>query len=256
MRFWAAWEFLTIIPAPRRREFVAQELGRSVAFFPVVGLVLGLVLLGLDRLMALFLPSFLINMLLVAALAILTGALHLDGFIDTCDGLAAKKSTQARLKVMGDSRVGGFGVVGGSCLILCKFASLVALPQTLRGTALVLMPVLSRWGMVGVISLFGAAKKQGMGWLVKREVNWKETTAATVFSLSVTLAFLGWWGAPVLAGLCLVVLGAAKSLCHIFGGLTGDMYGAICEFAEVAVLILFVTVGGLGGSGWLGSVLL
>ncbi|MCK4262566.1 MAG: adenosylcobinamide-GDP ribazoletransferase, partial [Dehalococcoidia bacterium] len=73
---------------------------------------------------------------------------------------------------------------------------------------------------------------------------------------SVTLAFLGWWGAPVLGGLCLVVLGAAKSLCHIFGGLTGDMYGAICEFAEVAVLILFVTVGGLGGSGSLGSVLL
>ncbi|MCK4222429.1 MAG: adenosylcobinamide-GDP ribazoletransferase, partial [Dehalococcoidia bacterium] len=102
MRFWAAWQFLTIIPAPRRREFVTQELGKSVAFFPVIGLVLGLVLLGLDRLMALFLPSFLINILLVAALAILTGALHLDGFIDTCDGLAAKKSTQARLKVMGD----------------------------------------------------------------------------------------------------------------------------------------------------------
>jgi len=255
LRFWVAWQFLTILPAPRRRQPVAEGLGKSLDFFPVVGLVLGLALFGLDWVMGLFLPLGLVNALLVAALVVLTGALHLDGFIDTCDGLAVASSTRDKLRAMGDSRVGGFGVVGGCCLIVCKFAALAALPGALRGAALILMPVLGRWGMVGAVSFFGSAKKQGMGSLVKQEAGWKNAAMATVFSVVVAMILLGWWGVAVLGGVCLVLLGASKWLCHVFGGLTGDMYGAIGEFVELAVLILVVLVGGLGGCGWLGSLL-
>jgi len=252
MRFWIAWQFLTIIPSPFRRGYGAEDLGKSISFFPVVGLFLGLVLFGLDLLLGLFLPSILINVLLVIALVILTGALHLDGFIDTCDGLGVKSSVSDKLKVMSDSRVGGFGVVGGCCLVLAKFASLVALPQQLRSSALILMPVLSRWGMVYAISAFPLAKKEGMGWTVKQEASWKGMAVATVFSLIIASVLLKWWGAALLAALSLILLVVSKYLCSRFGGLTGDTYGAINEFAEVVVLILMFLIGELGGASWLG----
>ncbi len=252
MRFWIAWQFLTIISSPRRQEYRSEDLGKAIGFFPVVGLFLGLALFGLDRLLGLFLPSILINVLLVIALVILTGALHLDGFIDTCDGLSVKSSVSDKLKVMSDSRVGGFGVVGGCCLVLAKFASLVALPQQLRSSALILMPILSRWGMVYAISFFAAARREGMGWAVKQEANWKGMAVATVFSLIVALVLLKWWGAALMAALGLILLGFSKYLCSRFGGLTGDTYGAINEFAEVVVLILMLLIGELGGASWLG----
>ena len=250
MRFWVAWQFLTIIPFPHYREH-GKDLGKSVSFFPMVGLFLGLVLFGFDYLLGLFLPSILVNALLLIALIILTGALHLDGFIDTCDGLALRSSTSDRLRIMSDSRVGGFGVVGGCCLIIAKFAALFALPQQLRASALVLMPILGRWGMVYAISTFPLAKKEGMGWAIKQEANWKGLACATAFSLIIVLVLLKWWAAMLLAALCLILLAFSKYLCSRFGGLTGDNYGAINEFAEVVVLILTFMVAELGGSSWL-----
>jgi len=252
MRFWIAWQFLTIIPSPSRQEYAVENLGKSISFFPLVGLFLGAVLFGLDRLLGLFLPSILINVLLIVALIILTGALHLDGFIDTCDGFAVRSSASDKLKIMSDSRVGGFGVAGGSCLVLAKFASLMALPQGLRASALILMPILSRWGMVYAISAFPLAKREGMGWAVKQGARWKGMVIATLFALIIALVLLSWWGAALLATLCLILLAFSKYLCSKFGGLTGDSYGAINEFAEVIVLILFLIIGELGGTSWLG----
>jgi len=252
VRFWIAWQFLTIIPSPHHRERGVEALGKSISYFPIVGLFLGLVLLGLDRLLGLFLASILVNILLVIALIVLTGALHLDGFIDTCDGLAIKSSTSERLNIMSDSRVGGFGVVGGCCLIIAKFAALVALPQELRASALILMPVLSRWGIVYAISALPTAKKEGMGWAIKQGANWQGLAVATAFSLITALALLTWWGAIIMAALCLILLAFSRYLCSRFGGLTGDSYGAINELAEVVMLILIFIIGEAGGTSWLG----
>lgn len=219
--------------------------------FPVVGLLLGLVLFGLDRLLSLFLPPILINVLLVVALVIMTGALHLDGFIDTCDGLSVKSAVSDKLRVMRDSRVGAFGIVGGSCLILAKFAALVALPEGIRASALILMPILGRWGMVYAIYAFPLARSEGMGWAIKQKANLNGIALASLFSLIMALLLLQWWAVALLAVLCLVLLMLSKYLCSRFGGLTGDSYGAINEFAEVTVLILVYIVAKLGAASWL-----
>lgn len=252
MRFWIAWQLLTIIPSPPRyRGYSAEDLGHSIRFFPVVGLFFGLVLLGLDYLLGLFLPSIVVNVLLIIALVILTGALHLDGFVDTCDGLVIRSSVSDKLKIMADSRVGVFGVVGCCCLILVKFAALFTLPEGLRAGTLVLMPVLSRWGMVYAIHTFPPAKREGLGWAAKQRANWKGIAIASTFALIVALALLGWWGAALLAALFFILWTASKYLSSRFGGLTGDNYGAINEFAEVVVLILAFIVAALGGVSWL-----
>ncbi|MCD6391176.1 MAG: adenosylcobinamide-GDP ribazoletransferase [Dehalococcoidia bacterium] len=251
MRFWIAWQFLTIIPSPPRyRLYSAEDLGRSISLFPVVGLLLGLVLFGLNYLLGLFLPPIVVSILLVIALVILTGALHLDGFIDTCDGLVVRSSASNKLKIMSDTQVGAFGVVGGCCLILAKFAALFSLPEGLRAIALILMPILSRWGMVYALYAFHPAKKEGLGWAAKQKANWKGMAAATIFTLVMAFALLNWWGAALLAALSLILWAASKYLCSKFGGLTGDNYGAINEFAEVVVLILIFVIAELGGASW------
>jgi len=235
--FLAAIQFLTIIPL--RREIGAREVGQSLAYFPLVGLMIGGFLFGLDRLLGLAFPPGVVNVLLVIALVILTRVLHLDGFIDTCDGLAGGQSPEARLRVMRDSRVGSFGVVGACCLILLKYVSLVFLPGEQRLVALVLMPAMARWTMVYAVFAHPYAREgQGMGASFKEWASWPRMAIATAITLAASLALMRFEGLAVMASAWLISLAMASCLSKKLGGLTGDTYGAINEVVEVAVLIL------------------
>src|SRR4030043_2032506 len=180
MGFWAAIQFLTIFPTPLRHEVSAKTCGQSLTYFPLVGLILGAILLGLHYGLTLILPASIVNALLIIILVILTGAHHLDGFIDTCDGVIAGKSKKERLAIMSDSKVGAFGIVGAILLLLLQHSSLSSSPIL---PALLLMPTLSRWTMVSIIFTFPYAKRSGMGLAFKRGANWQRLTIATIISL-------------------------------------------------------------------------
>ena len=185
MKFLAALQFLTIIPL--RRTFGLEDMGRSLGYFPVVGLILGLILAGLSWLLDLVLPLALVNILLIVALVVLTGALHLDGLVDTCDGMAWHRTPQERLEVMRDSRAGSFGVVGACCLLLVKYVSLNSVPEASRTAALVLMPVLGRWGMAYAVFAYPYARSHGMGRIFQEQTTWRSLVLATVTVLVVAV---------------------------------------------------------------------
>lgn len=252
MSFWSVLQFLTTIPPPVHVCYGPEKLGKSVMFFPLVGLVLGLLLVGLDRLLGLLLPSMVSSALVVVALVALTGALHLDGLIDTCDGFAVTGSRQQRLDAMRDSRVGGFGVIGGSSLIVLKFASLAALTGWVRGAGLLLMPVLSRWAMVYAITGFRPARSEGSGWAAKQASGGTGFAVATTIALAMSVLVLSYWGVALMAVLLGFCLAACRYLQSSFGGLTGDSYGAVNEAVEVAVLLLVLVAqqAGVGGCAW------
>jgi cobalamin synthase len=109
--FALAWRLLTVIPLPFPAEDFTRPAGPAAAYFPLVGLVLGLVLAGADWLLALALPQGVAATLLLVVWVGLTGMLHLDGFMDACDGLLPPRDPDRRLEIMKDSRVGAFGVV-------------------------------------------------------------------------------------------------------------------------------------------------
>lgn len=251
MGFWTAWQFFTIFPAPGNKGTGEQGIETSIAYFPVIGLVLGGILLGLDQLFDLFLPPFLIDSLLIVALVVLTGALHLDGFMDTCDGFAVKTTAEDRLRVMSDSRVGGFGVAGACCLILLKFASLVSLPEELRAVALLLMPTISRWGAAYCILSFPSARKQGLGQMYKEKAGWPVLVIATSLTLAIASIFLTWIGPVLMVTIWLLVYLMAKGLSFLLEGLTGDTYGFIIEVSEVCILIAIIIIDKAGGTSWL-----
>ena len=232
-----AFQFLTIIPL--RRETGAGDMGRSLAFFPFVGLVIGGLLYGLDRLLELAFPLALVNILLIVVLIVVTRALHFDGFIDTCDGLAGGNSPAARLEIMRDSRVGAFGVLGACCLILLMYVSLSVLPDEWRMEALILMPAIARWTMVYAVVFYPYARKsEGLGTSFKEGARWPSALVATAITLAACAGLMRLDGLAVMAAAWLISLLVAFYLSRKLGGLTGDSYGAINEVVEVAVLIL------------------
>ena len=257
MRLLDALRFLTIIPLPRWREASPVELGRSIAYFPVVGIIIGLILTGLGWPLGLILPAAVVNVLLIVSLAIIGGALHLDGLADTCDGIAGHKTVEARWQVMHDSRVGGFGIAGVCLLLLVKYVSLNSVPGHLLLVTLVLMPLVSRWAMVYALFAYPYARPSGLGKTFKQAADWRRFSLATAITLAAAMGLTAWVnnaysylaGLAIMGGTWIIITAMAAYLKRKFAGLTGDTYGAINEVAEVVVLIL---VSLLAHNRWLG----
>ena len=238
MKFLAAVRFLTIIPLPGRREVSPEEVGRSIVYFPLVGVIIGLILVGLNWLLGLFLPSALVTVLLVVSLVVISGALHLDGFVDTCDGIGGHKTVEERWRVMQDSRAGGFGIIGVCCLLLVKYVSMSGVPDSWLMQTLVLMPVVGRWAMVYAVFAYPYAKPSGLGKVFKQVASWPRFVIATFITLAVAVILASLTGFVIMLAIWVIVIAMAAYLKGKFGGLTGDTYGAINEVAEVCVLIL------------------
>ncbi len=246
MKLLAALRFLTIIPVPYRAEGSVEEIGRSISYFPIVGAIIGLILAGLNWLLGLLLPSAVVNGLLIVSLVVISGALHIDGFVDTCDGIAGHKTVEARWQVMHDSRAGAFGIVGAFLLLLVKYVSLSSVPETWLMATLVLMPVVSRWAMVYAVFVYPYARPEGLGRVFKQGTSWQRFTIATIITLAVAiglarLANITYFylaGSAIIVGIWVIVVAMASYFKGKFSGLTGDTYGSINEVAEVCVLIL------------------
>ena len=232
-----AIQFMTQSPAFIRRPFTDKELGRAVGYFPVVGLVLGLVLLLGHTILNLILPAPVVVILLLALWVLMTGALHLDGLLDACDGLFGGFTPESRMEIMRDERIGAFALAGGVLLLLTKFTALQAVIAT-TPQALLLAPLLGRWTVPLALVAFPYARPKGLGRTMKDQANWGDLAFATIITLGAT-----WWIAGVqglvafgLVGL-LTLLGGVYVMKKI-PGLTGDIYGALCELGETLVLLL------------------
>jgi adenosylcobinamide-GDP ribazoletransferase len=241
----AAVQFLTVIPPLVRRPFTPEELGRSVGWFPLVGVLLGGFLAGLDWLLGRAFAPGVAAALVLAAWVLCTGALHLDGFLDACDGLFGGHTPEARLRIMRDERAGAFAVIGGVLLLLLKYAALAGNPDRLA--ALVVAPVVGRWGMAVAVVAFPYGRPEGLGRAMKDHSGWPQAALASVIAgavLSATIVLTGSGRAGLTLPLAAAVTWAGgRFALRRLPGLTGDIYGALCEVLEVAVLLVFVAGG-------------
>jgi adenosylcobinamide-GDP ribazoletransferase len=237
-----ALQFLTIAPSIIQRAFTPAELGWAVGFFPLVGLLLGGLLAGLDAVLRLVFPISVSTALVLAAWVALTGALHLDGFLDACDGLLGGSSPEERLRILRDERVGAFAVAGGILLLLTKYAALAAVPGRLA--ALVIACALGRWGMTLAVVAFPYARPQGLGRDMKDNAGWPQMALATFVALAVAWGIAGWSGLMAFALAGVITWAVARFTLGRIPGLTGDLYGATCEVVELAALLTLVALGG------------
>jgi adenosylcobinamide-GDP ribazoletransferase len=233
--------FLTRLPLPHRRN--QRGLGAVVAVFPLAGLILGLLLVAFDTaLQAAGLPPTTRNILIVVALVSLTGGLHLDGLMDTCDGLWGGHTPQRRLEIMRDSRVGSYGVLGGACILLLKVAGLEGLHGASRLAALALAPALARWAIVLATRLFPQARPAGLGATFRAAVTTPRLLGAATSSLLIAAIVSPMAGLTAWVACTMLTWLLGRAISGAIGGLTGDSYGAVIELSEVAALFVFALV--------------
>ncbi len=242
----AAFQFLTILPI--RRSFNTVQMARSTAYFPLVGLAIGLVLAAANYLLTLVLPDAVVNILLLALLVLCSGGLHLDGLADTMDGAAGHRSPERRLDIMRDSRIGGFGAIGLIMILLLEYVFLNNLPVDLKWMALIAAPTISRWTMVFAIYAYPYARPDGLGKAFKEGVSYRQLILATAMAALVTCGLWGPAGLFMAAGAFLMVLLTAGYLKRLLRGLTGDSYGAINEVVTVSVFLAVIV---LNHNNWL-----
>ena len=237
----AAFQFLTIFPTLIKRMFTPQEMGRAAGWFPLVGVVLGTLLYAVNYAARLVFPGSVSAALTLLAWVVFTRAFHLDGFMDTCDGLFGGWTPERRLEIMKDSRMGAFGAAGGALVLLLKYTALAASLD--MGPALVISATLARWGMALAIFAFPYAREQGLGREIKDNAGWLQIILATCIALIVIWFVTGIMGliAFALAGLTLWL--GARYILRLIPGLTGDSYGALCEGIELVVLLFFAARG-------------
>ncbi len=232
-----ALSFLTVLPS-RAPAAPAAAFPRAVAFFPLVGAGLGLVVAAFDQLARTVLAAPVVVALDLGLLAVLSGGLHLDGLADASDGLLpAAMSSEERLSLMRSGTVGAFGVVAVALALLTEFAALAGLDPALRGPALVASVALSRWSMSVALWAWPYARPSGLGRVFKDGLGAVDATVATVAVLLVAVAALGSAAtASLLAALLVTLVVGALALRRI-AGVTGDVCGAIGELSFAASLV-------------------
>ena len=245
MELVAAVRFLSVLPVPGntqlfRSEHTAPHPLIGSQYFPLVGLLLGLLLWLLVLVFSPLVPQLVLAALLVVALVLLTGGLHLDGLMDTCDGLFGGATRERKLEIMRDSRVGSFGVLGGICVLLLKFALFASVREhSLPLVLLVALPS-ARWAMVLALRVFPSARPTGLGAAFRQAVTTERLVAAGIMALAIVLiaghlsGLIAWLAATVAA------LALGYWMTRSLGGLTGDTYGTIEELAEVVALLVLV----------------
>ncbi|MBD2871188.1 adenosylcobinamide-GDP ribazoletransferase [Paenibacillus arenilitoris] len=253
----AAFQFLTRLPIPVEVPFVNRVLTRSVIYFPLAGAFIGACVAAAAWLLGLVVPAWPSAVILLALWTALSGGLHLDGWMDTADGVLSHRSRERMLEIMKDSRVGAMGVLAAVLLLLFKASLLAELLREERGALVAAMliagPAWGRAWMAAAIAAWPNARKgEGIGAMFEG-VKFAQAAAAFAISLGVTwialaIAGLDWPHATAAAcgALALTLLAGglpAAWLNRKLGGLTGDTYGAMNETVEAVLLftaMLFV----------------
>jgi len=177
--------------------------------------------------------------MVILFLTLLTGAIHLDGLADTLDGMAAGKTTEQKLQIMKDHRVGTFGVVGLTSVLGIKFLALNSLPEDIIGKSILVALVLSRWSMVQLLYRAPYARPEGgLGKAFKENLKRKQMVWAMTLSLILAAYLLRFWGAVLWLAVGVSTLGIQLFFQRKFGGVTGDVLGATNEANEVLVLLM------------------
>jgi adenosylcobinamide-GDP ribazoletransferase len=229
-----ALAFLTAFPVPRRAHGLPTAW--TLACFGIAGLALGGVAAGVEVALAPVLPVAARSAVVLATLAGCCGAMHLDGVMDSFDGLFGARTRERRLEIMRDSRVGAYGLAAAVLLVLVQYAALASVASQ-RAVGLLCCVGLSRAASALALGVARPARDEGLGSVYSVPGRLVAGCVAFACAGAAAVALCGWRG---VAG-CLVTLGVVLGVVLVFrrrvGGMTGDGFGAVVELSLAGALL-------------------
>jgi adenosylcobinamide-GDP ribazoletransferase len=230
-------QFLTSIPLNLTISMEPEDFGRSLAYAPLIGLLVGGILAASFYLLHLLFPATMASLFLCIIYVFLTGGLHLDGLGDTADGLFSHRPKERILEIMKDSRVGTNAVLAIVLALLSYIFLIAQFPSTSLGLIL-LMPVIGRLALPLAAGLEKYARPDGLG---RHFINFcgpKEIVIGTLITAILFWGVLGCKGLLILFLIEIVITLIVKFFSAKINGITGDILGAVCELAQLCYLIL------------------
>ncbi|MDO8140248.1 MAG: adenosylcobinamide-GDP ribazoletransferase [Candidatus Brocadiales bacterium] len=257
-----ALKFLTVVPIDKEDRIKPKDFGSVACWFPIVGFCIGIFLSAVYLPFYFFFPPLITDALIILVFVTITGALHLDGLADTCDGIWGGWNKEKRLEIMKDSRIGSFGAIGLICLLGLKYigfhstgeistinnlsfgcgvkcVSCFISPILIKKyTALLLMPVVGRWAQVWAAGLSNYARSEsGTGSFIIGGTTRSHVIYASVFPVFLFWLFYGLSGLVIFAIIIIFTLIWIWYIKKKIGGMTGDTLGATNEIAELLFLL-------------------
>jgi adenosylcobinamide-GDP ribazoletransferase len=239
----AAIQFLTVIPFPKSFTGGEKELEKCMLFFPVVGLLIGIIIAAFDHVMGFMLPLLPASVMTAIAMTAISGGLHMDGLADTADGFFSARPRERILEIMRDSRTGVMGVLAVVFVIVLKVSVLISLPPPFRPGIIVLMPLAGRCSFVVMMTALPYVRREGgLATAFGVGKSWLNVLWTSAFLLAAGWLAGRWMG---LAASFSALLMAALFSVYCFrkiGGYTGDTLGAGCELTEIIPAIAAVVL--------------
>lgn len=243
-----AVQFLTIFTLSKKHRLSEGDLAKSLLYFPLVGFLIGVILVNADKIFQLIvLPHTVANLLVVALAVLITRALHIDGLADTMDGIMGGRTAEARLAIMKDSRLGTAGALGIYFVLTIKYLCLNSLFNSEKVIALLIAPMLARWSQTIMIYEAEYGRVEGMGKAFFGHLRTSGLAAVSLFAVGLTafvivrgelrtvaLAF------TLLCGTGLFTYLGKRYLVRKLDGVTGDAIGAMSELNEVLALLICI----------------
>lgn len=231
-----AFQFLTRLPVPQV-EWTPDGLARAVKFFPLVGLAVGSGAALLEKLLAPHLGRPISAVAVLLYLVLITGCLHEDGLADVADSLGGW-STEQRLAILRDSRIGSYGAAALALSLLCRAVLLAGLPLEHFTAYLISAHVLCRWSMLPLSYYLPPARdNEGQGARIARLTSVGSLITGSIFTIATVIVVLRKAAiAPVVSAILVTLLGGLIYM-RKFGGVTGDCFGATSQLTEIAVYL-------------------
>lgn len=237
--FCAALRFFTRLPVPAWVGHSQDQLNHAARYFPLVGIMIGAIGAGVTAVLGWWLPPSLAILLGMAATLLATGAFHEDGFADSCDGFGGGWSQAQVLTIMKDSRIGSYGAIGMTMMLLAKFTALgeiyAAFGLGKLAAALIAAHALSRFASTVLIYALDYVREDASSKSkpLAQRMGRGELLTAAVFGFAPCILMPQPQVWVTLVVVAFVTAGAARYFVKRIGGYTGDCLGATQQVAEL-----------------------
>jgi adenosylcobinamide-GDP ribazoletransferase len=230
--------FFTRIPIKTTDSPKEMDFSKGLLFFPLVGLIIGIFNFLIFYIFSFWGVNLLSSVFWLLANTVITGALHIDGLADTCDGLLSYRDKDIMLEIMKDSRIGTNGVIAIFMDFLLRLSLILSLSGRTVPYVILVSPILGKTVLLLLIWLTPYARKTGgIGGMFYKDISRKSVILGAMSGVFLLILLFSWKVYAVLI-LCFVTMFFyRKFVINKIGGMTGDTLGAANELAEIAFML-------------------